>query len=174
MANMYNYNTSSAYKLDYNYPDRNKELNEKREAEAKRQQQKKAVTAKQLRERRIKALIAVAALFVMSFIVVNRYVEINEAQNKVNQLQHEYNDIVAANQDLQAKIDKAVDLKKLQTIANEKFGMVRPERFQMFYIDMQQEDKAENLAQDKGNSERNKIAVQGVPGTLISSIKMFK
>lgn len=174
MANLYNYNTSSAYKLDQNYLDRKKKNEENRAAEEREKERKKALALKQQHERRIKMLIAIAAVFVMSFIVVNRYVEINEAQNAINKLQGEYNSIVASNQDLQAKIDKAVDLKKLQVIASEKFGMVRPERYQMFYIDMQQVDKAENVAQDKEGYEKEKIAVQGVPGTLISSMKIFK
>ena len=174
MANMYNYNTSSAYKLDYNYLDEQVKNKRNAESEAKRQEKERVLSQKQLREKRVKAFAAIVMVFMLSFIVINRYVEINEARNAMNDLQSEYNSIVAANQDLQAKIDKAVDLKKLQTVANEKFGMVRPERYQMFYIDMQQEDKAENVAQDKAGDEREKIAVQGVPGTLISNMRMFK
>ena len=158
MANLYDYNTSSAYKLDYNYLDRQRKekLNKEKELHDAEQKQRKAMAAKKLRERRIKALIAVVALFVMSFVVVNRYVEINEAQNKVNELQSQYNSIMAENQALQAKIDKAVDLKKLQTVASEKFGMVRPERYQMFYIDMQQCDMCENVAQEKTGNKKEK------------------
>lgn len=174
MANNYNYNTSSAYKFDYNYLDQ--QIKNKRNAEMEARNKKKEIvmSQKQSREKRIKAFAMVVALFVLSFIVINRYVEINEARNAMNQLRNEYNSIVATNQALQAKIDKAVDLKKLQTMASEKFGMVRPERYQMFYIDMQQDDKAENVADKKAGDEREKIAVQGVPGTLISNMKMFK
>ena len=172
MANLYNYNTSSAYKLDYDYPEK-KNTHKEAEKEQKRQQES-LKRAKMLREKRIKALIAVAAVFVMSFIIVNRYVEINEAQSAINKLQKEYNSIAASNQDLQAKIDKAVDLKKLQVVASEKFGMVRPERYQMFYIDLNQEDCTENVAEDKEGDEKEKVSVQGVPGTLISAMKLFK
>ncbi len=174
MANIYNYNTSSAHKLDYNYLD--KQIKEKRNAEleARNREKERALTQKQMREKRVKTFALVVVAFMLSFIVINRYVEINEARNAMNKLQKEYNSIVAANQDLRAKIDKAVDLKKLQTVASERFGMVRPERYQMFYIDMQQADKAENVAREKDGNEREKIAVQGVPGTLISNMKMFK
>ena len=101
-------------------------------------------------------------------------VAINEANSRISELKKEYNSIVAVNQDLQAKIDKSIDLKKLQTVASEKFGMVRPERYQMFYVDMQLGDYAENVAKEKVDDVKEKVAVMGVPGTIISAMKMFK
>ena len=42
------------------------------------------------------------------------------------------------------KIDKTIDLNQLQNVAGEKLGMVRPERYQMFYVDLEMGDKTEN------------------------------
>ena len=171
---MYNYNTSSAYKIDHSYID--EKIKREREEELRAQKQKMLDEQAQRRMHisRAKALAVIVLLFTMAFIIVNRYVQINEAKGEVSKLQSQYNDIVASNQNLQAKIDQAVDLKKLQTVAAEKFGMVRPERYQMFYIDMQQGDFSENVAQDKAGDDKEKVAVMGVPGTLISSMKLFK
>ena len=53
--------------------------------------------------------------------------------------------VQAENQAIKAKIDKSVDLKNLQTIANEKFGMVRPENYQVFYVNLDSGDYSENV-----------------------------
>lgn len=179
MANMYEYNTSSAHKLNDNYRYSNpKTRNPETPAEVRRapvRQTKKAeLTKAQLVSRRVGRVLKTALCFAVAFIIINRYVAINEANSRINELKDEYNSVVAANEDLQAKIDKAVDLKTLQTVASEKFGMVRPERYQMFYIDMELDDFAENVAQNENEDEKEKVAVTGVPGTIIGAMKIFK
>lgn len=172
MANMYGYNTSSAYKLDEN--DRRMKHAQRNDEIAKEESRRRESDLKRKNAARRRAFLKVGVCFAIAFVIVGRYVAINEANSKISELKKEYNSIVAANQDLQAKIDKSIDLKKLQTVANEKFGMVRPERYQMFYVDMQLADHAENVAKEKADDVKEKVAVMGVPGTIISAMKMFK
>ncbi len=173
MANMYGYNTSNAYKLEVD--SRRTEHAHNKNIEVLREQQRKMAARKQkLAAKRRTMLVRVGICFAIAFIIVGRYVSINEANTKISELKKEYNNIVATNQDIQAKIDKSIDLKKLQMIANEKFGMVRPERYQMFYIDMNLADYAENVAKEKTEDDKEKVAVMGVPGTIISAMKIFK
>lgn len=176
MANMYGYNTSSAHKTEVYADDLGQERRtaaQKRREEIKRVQEARRA-AKVNAQLRFRKMLGVAACFVMAFLIISRYVAINEANTEISNLKDEYNNIVASNQDLQAKIDKAIDLKKLQTVASEKFGMVKPERYQIFYVDMQQGDFSENIAANKADDERKKVAVTGVPGTIIGSMKLFK
>lgn len=176
MANMYGYNTSSAHKLDAFGEGRGHERHN--EAARRKAAIEKTVKARSARRAaaaaRFRNFLKAAMCFAAAFVVISRYVAINEANSEITQLKKEYSSIVAANQDLQAKIDKTVDLKKLQTIASEKFGMVKPERYQIFYVDMQMGDFSENIAAKNTDSEREKIAVTGVPGTIIGSMKIFK
>ena len=109
----------------------------------------------------------------MAFAVVSGYVSINEANNEISALRAEYNDIVAGNQALQVKIDKAIDLNQLQEIAGEKFGMVRPERYQMFYVDLEMGDYAENTADKTRIEKEEKINVAGVPGIITGALNIF-
>lgn len=167
MANMYGYNTSSAYRLDENDRLMKPMHREDAKREASKSREKKTAARRW-------TFLKIGICFAIAFVIVGRYVAINEANSRISELKKEYNSIVAVNQDLQAKIDKSIDLKKLQTVASEKFGMVRPERYQLFYVDMQLGDYAENVAKEKADDVKEKVAVMGVPGTIISAMKMFK
>ncbi len=168
MSNLYGYNTSSAYKLENGFERKSEDLRLHRKdvkAETKTRSTGRSKTI------RLSSVLKVAVFFALAFVVVSGYVKINEAYNHIAQLEKEYNRIVATNQDLQVKIDKAVDLEQLQSIANEKYGMVRPERYQMFYVDMEQGDVAETYA-DNDKSEKN-MAMNGVAGTITSAMNLF-
>ncbi len=169
MSNLYGYNTSSAYKLEIDF-DVKRHLESTRLHRNDSRTETKA-TGKR-RSIKLANILRVALCFVAAFVIVNGYVKINEAYNEIAQLEDKYNKVVAANQDLQVKIDKAVDLEQLQSIANEKYGMVRPERYQMFYVDMEQGDVAETYA-DREDTEKN-VAMSGVAGTITSAMNIFK
>ena len=171
MANLYGYNTSTARKLESN-DDRyaqnlHKELhkvNNKNRTNVSRIPKQKASFS---------TFLCVAVAFVMAFAIVSGYVAINEANNEISVLKAEYNDIIAGNQALQVKIDKAVDLNELQEIAGQRFGMVRPERYQMFYIDLGMNDVSEDVAKTAKTAKNEKINVTGVPGIITGTLNIF-
>ncbi|MBO4941387.1 MAG: hypothetical protein J6D15_04210 [Clostridia bacterium] len=166
MSNLYSYNTSSAYKLDYTYDAMRHNESKRLHEESKKSENKKHSFLN------ITNFIRVALCFAIAFVIVNGYVKINEAYSSVAKLEKQYNEIVATNQDLQVKIDKAVDLEQLLTIANEKFGMISPERYQMFYVDLSQNDFAQ-VCSDENNRE-TEVAMSGVTGTITGAMNIFK
>ena len=174
MSNLYGYNTSSAFKVEIgfdsygNTDNRRLHTNDKDNKTAERTR----TAAKKHSAFNVANFLRVAICFAVAFVIVNGYVKINEARGRVTQLEKQYNEIVAANQDLQVKIDKAIDLEQLQTVANENFGMVRPERYQMFYVDMEQGDASEIYAKKDGT--KKKVAMNGVTGTITSAMNIFK
>ena len=52
--------------------------------------------------------------------------------------------------------------------------MVRPEQYQIFYVDMGMDDYSENVAENAAENAKEKVAVNGVPGTIIGAMKIFK
>ena len=52
--------------------------------------------------------------------------------------------------------------------------MVRPENYQVFYINMDSEDHAENIKEENKKQNTESVPVEGVTGVLISSSDMFK
>ena len=168
MANLYGYNTSTArkvYEADYRRGQNlQQELHNK----------KTIVSPKTKPKRGLSGLLAVVLLFAMAFLVVSGYVEINEANNEISKLKAEYNNIVASNQAIQVKIDKAIDLTKLQEVAGERFGMVRPERYQMFYIDLAMDNFSENTVKNEKTKTQEQFAVSGVPGVITGALNIFQ
>ena len=121
-----------------------------------------------------KSFFMVAAAFVIAFFMVRGYIAINEAENNITSLKNELRMIQSENQAIKAKIDKSIDLKNLQLVANEKFGMVRPENYQVFYMDLDFDDYTESADNKDYKKEKKEIPVESVTGVLISSADMFR
>lgn len=171
MPNMYGYNTSTAYRLEINEIDYRHNKQHELHTESKKKVKSKNTTKS---KNKLGNLISVMLVFVAAFLIVNGYVSINEANSKVAQLKGEYNDVVATNQALQVKIDKTIDLRQLQTVAGEKFGMVSPERYQMFYVNLEMNDFAEKTAKGKDGEKAKKVAVMGAPGIFTGALNIFQ
>jgi len=174
---MYSYsNSSNALKLNYSeltqYNADRKTINIKEnKVVAKANAEKRTQSAFSFTA---KSFFVVAIAFVIAFFMVRGHVAIHEAENNITSLKNELRMIEADNQAIRAQIDKSVDLKNLQTIANEKFGMVRPENYQVFYMDLDFDDYTESIDGKKVNKEKKEIPVESVTGVLISSVDMFR
>ena len=169
MANLYSYNTSSAYKLN-DFEIGRKPVSKELHHDEKKVNQNRMPSSNKRARRSLKpvAVLMTVLCFAVAFIIVNGYVKINE----ISKLDAEYNKVVAANQDLQVKIDKAVDLEQLQQVAEEKYGMIRPERSQVFYIDMEQEDYA--VTNNNKEMKNEEVTMNGVTGTITGTMNIFK
>ncbi len=172
MANLYGYNTSTArkvYETDWKYGQ-----NLHSEIQTEKLNTKTHAVQKPKAKNNLAGFVSVVLAFAMAFMVVSGYVAINEANNEISALADEYNDIVASNQAIQVKIDKAIDLNQLQTVAGEKFGMIRPERYQMFYVDLERNDYSENTSDKVKDEKEEKIAGMGVPGVITGALNIFR
>ncbi len=172
MSNLYGYNSSSAYKLDDDYKLNTRTANGRLHENSRRTETKTKAVAEKKTTVKFSSILKIAICFAVAFVIVNGYVKINEAYSQIAKLEKEYNDVIATNQDLQVKIDKAIDLEQLQTIVSEKYGMARPERYQMFYIDMEQGDVAKTFKDEKKTEK--KVKMSGVTGTITSAMNIFK
>lgn len=172
MSNIYGYNSSSAYKLDYEYNLNEKTSNGRLHTRENNTEKNTRAVPKSMPSVKFSTVLKVAFCFAIAFFVVNGYVRINEAYNEVAKLEKEYNNIIATNQALQVKIDKAIDLEQLQTVAGEKYGMARPGRYQVFYVDMEQADVAETHTEKKDS--KSDLKMSGVTGTITSALNIFK
>ena len=175
---MYDYISSNARKLDYTQTEYRRDVNklraEKENKEKISENRKNSGVKQSQAVATVRKMFLVAVGFMLAFFVVRGYVAINEADNRINELSHDLRMVQAENQAIKAKIDKSVDLKNLQAIANEKFGMVRPENYQVFYVNLDSGDYSENVEENNSESNTESVAVEGAAGVLISSADMFK
>lgn len=180
--NEYQYRSSSAYQYgapaERRYPNRQ----EDRPREVRRPEHKLQKKAQAVKERpaktlaqKLKTFAVVTTVFALSVLVVFRYVQIWESGAYAEKLKEDYNTTVAANEDIQAQISSSIDLKQLEEIAHDRLGMIRPERYQIFYVDMQNNDHSETV-QESSPSEQseNSGTVASVPGMLISALELLK
>lgn len=159
------FNTSSAYKLD-NFAEKTEQ-----KTTHKRPDQKKKVNKKAIFVRKIKRLAMVATVIILAFMMVRGYVALDEMNGNITKLKKEYNSIVAENQAIQAEIDKNLDLEELQRVATEEYGMTRPERYQVFYVDMGFSDTGMRIAENE--SEKEEPSLAGASGMLVDSMNIF-
>ncbi len=140
--------------------------------EAVRQKPSSRVSAAQKRAARkgkLKTFIKCAIVFVLAIFMVYRYVQISETGAKINELQKKYSGLSGSAQELQSKIDKSIDLEGLEKRAEEDLGMVRPDRNQIFYVDMNGDNYGESV-----KSEEKSEGISGASGSIIRAIDMIK
>ncbi len=159
------YNTSSAYKLD------NFESHAKSKTVTKKPTLKKKASKREVLVNKVKALSMVAVVIILAFMMVRGYVAIDEMNGNIAKLRKEHSSVVAENQVIQAEINKNLDLKELQRIATEEYDMTRPERYQVFYVDMSLGDTGAKLAENE--SEKETPSLSGASGMLVDSMNIF-
>lgn len=172
-------NTSTAYDIPAVYPrpavrpGPETEIKKAPVKSAPVQKKQKAAAKKKKGHRSLVQLyLKIACVFLLCCTMLYRYAMILETNAKIADMKKEYQAIVAQNQAIQAKIDKNMELGTLEEYATGKRGMMRPDTSQIFYIDMQMGDAAENKDQESDTEGKN--AIQGTPGALVHAIQVLK
>ncbi len=158
-------NTSSAYKLDA-MPGAFSRSEVQRRTSKPKKVNKKAEFV-----RKVKKYAMTAAILVLAFMIVRGYVAIDEMSGNISSLKKEYNSVVAENQAIKAEIDKSLDLEELQKVATEEYGMTRPDRSQVYYVDMGLCDSGAVIASNDG--EKEEPSLTGASGMLVDSMNIF-
>lgn len=128
-----------------------------------------AARRKAAKRNKFKTVVKCAVIFALAILMLYRYVQISESGAKINELQKEYNSLSGTAQELQSKIDKAIDLDGLERRAQEDLGMVRPDRNQIFYVDMNGDNYGEGA-----KTQETSGSLSGASGSMIRAIDMIK
>ena len=159
--------TSTAYDMPGYYPERSKrEVPAQKKAAELRKKKTKLVISRDARQ----IFAAVGVLFILCIGVLYRYASILGSNQKIKDLEKQYNSIVSSNQAMQSKIDKQLEMGEIEKYAREELGMMKAESYQKFYIDMNMPDEGTVV----GSGNRAQSAVTGVPGTLMNAFRVLK
>lgn len=142
------YNSNNAYRLQEEYYD-TAENTRKQKSENKPSPNKSKNGMGKL-----KTISLVMLCFGVAFYVLIRYVAINEASSRVDRLKKELAKLESTNQQTQIELDRSIDLSKVEEIAVNKLGMQRPEKYQIVYIDLKNNDYGE-VVKDKQNDKES-------------------
>ena len=92
---------------------------------------------------KFKMILEVLFCFGIAFIMIFRYVSITEASHQLSRYQKELKELQTANEQMQIAIERSIDLKKVEEIANTQLNMKQPDKYQMVYVDLKKQDYAE-------------------------------
>ena len=98
-----------------------------------------------LNKRKVKARMAfiagVVVVFLMCAVMLYRQTAIFGKNQEIEALTDEYNNILVTNEEIQANIDRSIELGNLESVAKNELGMVSPDSSQIFYVDMGARDE---------------------------------
>lgn len=163
-------NTSSAYEYPSFYPERMAPAQTKvKSVEPARERATKADA--RVRIGAIKACAIAVIAFILCFLVIYRYSVILESNQKIKALEKQYEGILSENQLLQGKIDRYLEMGEVEKIAREQLGMMKPETYQIFYIDIKMDDLG-----GKGSAASNEGVgtIAGTPGALVNAFRVYR
>ena len=158
-------NTSSAYDIPPVYPGRTVKSKPVVE-EPKQKTTPRTFVRADLR--RVFAVVGI--IFCLCCITIYRYAAILESNQIISDLEKQYTDVLATNQALQTKIDRGLEMGEIERFAREELGMMRPEAYQMFYVDMKLSDDGDG----EMNAEDTKNMLSGTPGALVHAFRVLK
>lgn len=134
---------SAAKKIQYDVFKENKVLKNKK-------------IRKSFRKVKMKIVCLVLFLFLCSLITMYRYAQITDLNYKINEAQKQFSILQNDNLKQRVEIERSLDLSYVREVAVSKFGMHKPERYQMVSVSVPKTDyvkyseKALEIAQKQG------------------------
>lgn len=92
------------------------------------------------------ALFYLIVIFALAFFLVGREVNLYEQSSEISQLNATLEKKQAANKQAMLVAEQSLDLGNIEQVATEQFGMIRPEKHQTVYVNIQQGDYVEKVA----------------------------
>ncbi len=120
-----------------------------------------------------KAVIILLFVFTALFLIIFRYVDMINKNYDINMMTNKLNDIKADNSYLSAKLDKQLNITKINDIATNRLNMAKPHKDQIIYINVDIEDKY--VANETEDLRSKYLRVLDIIQNTFDSIKiMFK
>lgn len=159
--NAYDFDFDYNYDYDYrNYKDyydtKNEEYieNKKKVNKSLKEKHKKKVKSQ------LKLLFSIFIISSISLLILARYAMIMDLNNEINRLKKEVVNSEKMNENLTIELMKHCDIKQIEEVASNKFGMVHPSGINIVYLDEKIDNKAnedETIKEEKKVSFIDKI-----------------
>lgn len=161
--------TSSAYDIPTVYPQSKPKVDTSAASE-KRQKQIKSNSVGINRAKLKKTVVAAGIFFLLCLTVLYRYAVLLQCNQEIEGMSAELEELLATNQAMQTKIDKQLEMSEIEKYAKAELGMMKPQAYQITYIDMNMGDGGGDGTVPKSSAS----AVSGVPGVLVNAFRVLK
>ena len=101
-------------------------------------------------------VLKIAAMFTLGLLVIFRFAQVTELGYRTNDINEEYETVVAENERLQVSIEKEINLAEIREIAETKLNLQPPNESQIIYIETSTSDRVEYT----GTTEEETNAIQ--------------
>lgn len=127
---------------------------------------KKKIIEKRRKEKKFisKTAFICLVIFSSSVFMISRYIELDSTNKMVSSLEKELKEAEAYTSQKSFELEQSVDLMKIEEEATTRLGMQRPEKYQIVYINMKNEDTTDVTANE----------VEGVKNNILEKVKEFK
>lgn len=144
-----------AYKLPEERP--------KRPPKKKRKKKQVRRTRKQmaLRNKMIRRVCVIAAVAVSASFMISQFVAVNEGNQEIESLRKQLANAESVTSQMVFDMEQSVDLAEIEKQATTRLGMQRPEKYQIIYVNVKQDDMTEKTAGE----------VEGTGNRIINMIK---
>lgn len=139
--------------------------------ERKAEPVRKTTKATRVNKKKLTRFIVCAGIFfALCFTVLFRYAIILQSNQEIKALEKKRDELIAQNQAVQSKIDRQLEISEIEKYAGKELGMMKPQAYQIFYIDMDMADGGDEgtISIEEGTN------LQGVPGALVNAFRVLK
>ena len=137
------YNGNLAY--DWEFYENTARVQKK--VEEHKQQTKTKAKAKRVQLHRAVGVCAIMLALCAGF-MISRNVAVYESKKEVESLQKELNQLKEYSSQKAFELDQSLDLELIEETAKKKLGMTRPEKYQIVYVNIKQDDVTEVTAKE--------------------------
>jgi cell division protein FtsL len=117
------------------------------------------------------SVMSFAVIIGLMFMIVYSYVQLSELSEKKADMQDRLSELNSDYALLQADCERRISLAELETMAVERFGMVKPEQEQIKYVDLSGEDYAVVLKDEASGGDSFASAVSALFGRFVEYIR---
>lgn len=113
------------------------------------------------RSRNMRRICVIVVIALSAGFMISEFVTVNEMNQEVASLQKQLTSLESTTSQMVFDLEQSVDLAEIEKEATTRLGMQRPEKYQMVYVNVKQDDMTEKTAGE----------VEGLGHEIISVLK---
>lgn len=96
--------------------------------------------------RNMRRIAAITAVALSAGFMISQFVRVSEVNSEVASLQKELTALESQTSQMVYEMERSVDLTEIEKEATTRLGMQRPEKYQMIYVNVKQDDMTDKTA----------------------------
>ncbi|MCH5211189.1 MAG: hypothetical protein J1F01_09545 [Oscillospiraceae bacterium] len=114
-----------------------------------------------IRSKNLRRICAIVVVALSAGFMISQFVTVNETGQEIASLTKQLNELESATSQMIFNMEQSVDLAEIEKEATTRLGMQRPEKYQMIYVNVKQDDMTEKTAGE----------VEGLGNSVTSALK---